>query len=170
MTTSTSRLCGAILIGLAVLMLMPLHRMAAGENDFVHWYVGGLLFGSPELHQEAPNRLKQIELIGAVLNDSYFIRPTFYGLLLKPLTWFPYHVAYVLYQLYSLGCIAAFVLFFKRKMPDLPVYACMSIPLISNFVNGQDVTTLLLLITISFYLLEKQREFVAGLVFSLCAD
>ncbi len=163
------RLAAACLIGLAMFALMPLDRMWHGQNDFVHWYVGGLLFGTPQLHEEGPNQLKQIQLIGAVLNDSYFIRPTFYGLLLKPLTLFPYRIAYLLYQLYSLACIAFFLRIYSRRMPDLLIYAAMSIPLIANVVNGQDVTTLLLLCTISLLLAERRRDFLAGLVFSLCA-
>jgi hypothetical protein len=163
------KLAGALLMGIALFAAMPLSRMVAAENDFVHWYVGGLLFGTPDLHLEKPNQQKQVELIGSVLDHSYFIRPTFYGLLLKPLTWFPYLTAYWLYQVYSLACIGYFLWTFSRGWPDIWVYAAMSIPLISNMINGQDVSSLLLFCTVSIVLARKGRDFIAGLVFALCA-
>ena len=45
----------------------------------------------------------------------------------------------------------------------------MSIPLISNIVNGQDVTLLLGICTLSLVLARKDQDFLAGLVFTLCA-
>src|SRR5579885_874061 len=163
------RLLGALLLGAILFAMMPLDRMASAKNDFVHWYVGGSLFGSIDIHLEATNQRKQVELIGAVLDNSYFIRPTFYGLLLKPLTWFSYKTAYILYQTYSLGCIAVFLLAFHRRMPDLLVYAAMSVPLLCNMVNGQDVTSLLLFCTLSLVLAARGKDFAGGLVFALCA-
>ena len=163
------KLIYALLIGGALFALMPLHRMMLAQNDFVHWYVGGSLFGTPDLHLQEPNQRKQVELIGAILNDSYFIRPTFYGLLLKPLTWFPYLTAYVLFQILSLLCVALFLWTYARAWPDLLIYSAMSVPLISNFVNGQDVSLLLAFCTLSLLLAERRRDFASGLVFSLCA-
>jgi hypothetical protein len=163
------KLCAALLIGGAIFAMMPLHRMMTAQNDFVHWYVGGSLFGTPDLHLEEPNQRKQVELIGGILTDSYFIRPTFYGLLLKPLTWFSYSTAYVLFQIFSLLCIALFLRTYARDWPDLLIYAAMSVPLISNFVNGQDVSLLLAFCTVSLILARRDRDFASGLVFSLCA-
>lgn len=149
--------------------MMPLHRMISGQNDFVHWYVGGSLFGTPYLHIQEANQQKQKELIGGVLVDSYFIRPTFYALLLKPLTLFPYKTAYVLFQAVSALSVAFFLRVYSRSWPDLLVFAAMSVPVISNFVNGQDVTLLLAFCTVSLLLASRGKDFASGLVFSLCA-
>ena len=49
---------------------MPLDRMANAQNDFVHWYVGGFLYGTPDIHLQAPNHAKQAELLGSTLDYS----------------------------------------------------------------------------------------------------
>lgn len=164
------KLVAALMVGAALFAVMPLPRMMRAENDFVHWYVGGTLFGTPDLHLEAPNHALQTQLIGGVLDHSYFIRPTFYGLLLKPLTWMPYLTSYVVFQIFSVfGCLLYFLRTFGRQWKDIWVYAAMSIPLISNIVNGQDVTLLLGICTLSLVLLRKGHDFWAGMVFTLCA-
>ncbi len=164
------KLAAAVLIGAVIVALMPLSRSMKAQNDFAHWYIGGTLFGSPDLHNEAANQRLQQQLIGGVLEHSYFIRPTFYGLLLKPLSWFPYLTAYAIFQIFSVFvCLAYFLREFGKRWPDLYVYAAMSVPLISSLVNGQDVTLLLLFCTISLVLARKGHDFPAGLVFALCA-
>ncbi len=163
------KLTAAALIGAVLFCFMPLGRMLRAENDFVHWYVGGFLFGTSDIHLQAPNHAKQAELLGHTLDHSYFIRPTFYGFFLKPLTWLPYLTSYYLYQAYSLGALLFFLWTFSRRWPDIWVYAAMSIPAISHMVNGQDVTSLLLFCTLSILLSRKGRDFPAGLVFALCA-
>ncbi len=164
------RLVAAALVGAALFGLMPLDRMMRAQNDFAHWYIGGELFGTPDLHFEKPNQDLQVKYIGNVLEHSYFIRPTFYGLLLKPLTWMPYMTSYVVFQIFSVFvCLAYFLRTFARQWRDIYVFAAMSVPVISNIVNGQDVTLLLALCTGSFMLARKQRDFLAGLVFALCA-
>jgi hypothetical protein len=164
------KLAAALMVGAAFFAVMPLGRMMRAENDFVHWYVGGALFGTPDLHLEAPNHALQTKLIGGVLDHSYFIRPTFYGLLLKPLTWMPYLTSYVVFQIFSVfGCLLYFLRTFGRQWKDIWVYAAMSIPLISNIVNGQDVTLLLGICTLSLVLSRKGYDFWAGMVFTLCA-
>ena len=163
------RLAAAALIGAALFALMPLARMMRAENDFIHWYVGGTLFGTSDLHIEKANQDLQLKFMGAVLDHSYFIRPTFYGLLLKPLTWMPYLTSYVVFQIFSVGCLLFFLKTYARQWPDISVFAIMSVPIISNLVNGQDVTLLLAFCTASLMLARKGRDFPAGLVFALCA-
>ena len=162
-------LVAALLVGFAIFAVMPVSRMMSAKNDFVHWYVGGLLFGTPDLHIQEANQQKQRELIGDVLSDSYFIRPTFYALLLKPLTFFSYKTAYLVFQAFSLLCLAVFLRIYSRKWPELLTHAAMSIPVICNLVNGQDVTLLLLFCTVSLVLASRGKDFASGLVFSLCA-
>ena len=109
------KLTAAALIGAVIIAVMPLDRMAKAQNDFVHWYVGGLLYGTPDLHLQASNHAKQTELLGATLDYSYFIRPTFYGFFLKPLTWLPYLTSYYLYQAYSLAALLFSLWVFGRR-------------------------------------------------------
>jgi hypothetical protein len=165
------KLAAAAMIGAVLFALMPISRMLRAENDFAHWYVGALLFGTPDLHSQEANHVLQAKYLnGGVLEHSYFIRPTFYGLLLKPLSWMPYLTSYVVFQIFSvLGCLVYFLRTFAKQWRDIWVFAAMSVPIISNIVNGQDVTLLVAFCTASIMLARKDRDFLSGLVFSLCA-
>jgi hypothetical protein len=47
--------------------------------------------------------------------------------------------------------------------------ACWSLPLIDAFAIGQDVAMLLAVVAVTLVLLDRHRDFAAGLVFCLCA-
>jgi len=162
-------LAAAILIGAVFLSLMPWSRMITAENDFVHFYIGGMLYGHPEIFSPEANYAKQRELIGATLPHSFFGRPAFYGLLLKPLALLPYRTAYWIFQLGSLLCLGVFLKLNWRRYPGLLVLCIMSPALFANFVNGQDVLYLLLFCSLSLAASERGWDFAAGLILSLCA-
>src|SRR5687767_2324659 len=160
---------GAIALGINLLMLLPLDRMAAGQNDFAHFYIGGRLFGSPEIHSQAANVALQKELIGGVLENSYFIRPTFYGIFYKPLAALPYQTAYIIFQIVALTAAFFFIRLNQRRLPGFVALAVMFPPLLANFINGQDVIFLVALCSLALLLAESNRDFQAGLAVSLCA-
>ena len=82
----------------------------------------------------------------------------------------PYLTSYVVFQVFSVGvCLLYFLRTYARQWTDIYVFAAMSVPVISNIVNGQDVTLLLAFCTASLMLARKNRDFLAGLVFALCA-
>lgn len=162
-------LIGAILIGLCVFYTMPHNVMVTGRNDFAHFYIGGLLYGTPAIHSIEANQQKQIELTGVIMANSYFIRPTFYGFLLKPLSWLPYYRAYLVFQAIGLGCLIFFLWTFARGRQDLLILAAMTPPLIANFVLGQDVMLLVGILTGTILLARCGRDFTAGLILTLCA-
>jgi hypothetical protein len=162
-------LFAAILIGAVFLSLMPWSRMTSAKNDFVHFYIGGMLYGHPEIFSPEVNYSKQRELIGATLPHSFFGRPAFYGLFLKPLTLLPYKQAYWLFQCGGLLSLAVFLKLNSRRYPSLLLLCIMSPALFANFVNGQDVMYLLLFCSLSLLAAERGWDFLAGLVLSLCA-
>ena len=160
----------AILIGIVFLSLMPWPRMLTAQNDFVHFYIGGQLFGHPEIFSPEVNYAHQRELIGATMDHSFFGRPAFYGFFLKPLTLMPYKTAYWIFQLGSLASLFVFLrLNMRRHFPKLLVLCIMSPALAANFVNGQDVLYLLLFCSLSLVFAERHWDIAAGLVLSLCA-
>lgn len=165
---------GGLLIPAVVVMLIamvptPWNRVATGQNDFAHLYIGGLLFGTPDLYSQHANVILQQRLIGDVLRNSYFVRPAFYAFLLKPLTLFSYRTAYLLFQAASIACFAFFFRSHVKRLPELTALSCLSVPLLSCLINGQDVTFLLLFCSVSLVLTRKRCDFMAGLVLSLCA-
>ena len=160
---------GALALGISLLFLMPVDRMLIGQNDFAHFYIGGILFGTPDLHSPEANFALQKKLVGGVLEHSYFIRPTFYGAFYKPLAALPYRTAYLVFQVFSLICCCFFVRWNLRRLPGFAALAIMFPPLLANFVNGQDVMLLVTLCSLSLLLAENNRDFAAGLVLSLAA-
>jgi hypothetical protein len=162
-------LFAAMLIGAVFLYLMPLSRMTSAKNDFVHFYIGGLLYPHAEMFSPEANYALQEKLIGGRLEHSFFGRPAFYGLLLKPLAQLPYLQAYWLFQIGSLMSLCAFLKLNSRRFPKLLMLCAMSPALFANFVNGQDVMYLLLFCSISIALAERGWDVAAGLVLSLCA-
>jgi hypothetical protein len=160
---------GALTLGISLLLLMPVHRMLIGQNDFAHFYIGGTLFGTPGLHSPEANFALQKELVGGVLEHSYFLRPTFYGAFYKPLAALPYRAAYLIFQIFSLTCCFFFIRWNLRRLPGFAALAIMFPPLLANFVNGQDVMLLVTLCSLSLLLAENDRDFAAGLVLSLAA-
>ena len=162
-------LAAALTVGAFLLLLMPWQRMLAGRNDFVHLYVYGALSGTPELHSEAASAAVQQRAIGGVFEYSLFLRPTFYGVLLKPLARLPYLWAYWIFQAVSAACFAGFLRLSGRRAPELPVLCAMSVPLFSCFFNGQDVTLVLLGCSVSLWLARRERDMASGMVLALCA-
>jgi hypothetical protein len=158
-----------VLLGGMFLFLMPWSRMIEAKNDFVHFYIGGLLYGHPDIFSPEANFAKQRELIGGTLDNSFFGRPAFYGLLLKPLTLLPYKTAYWVFQLGSLVSLSVFLKLNLHRFPPLGVLCAMSVPLFSNFANGQDVLYLLLFCSLSLYFAERGWDVAAGLILALCA-
>src|ERR1043166_259102 len=164
----------ALLIGLCLFYVMPHRMMLSGSNDFIHFYVGGSLYGSTDIYSVDGNQNKQLEVLGLILDSrsgvpTLFNRLPFYGFLLKPLTWLPYFRAYVIFQILSFGCLLFFLWFFGPSHKDLLTLALMSPPLIASFILGQDVMLLVGLLTLTILLARKGADFPAGLALSLCA-
>ena len=162
-------LVSAALIGLVFFAFMPWSRMLTARNDFVHFYIGGLYYGHPEIFSPEANYAKQRELIGATLEHSFFGRPAFYGFFLKPLTWLGYMPAYWLFQFGSLIALAVFLKLNLRRYDNLLPLCLMSPALAANFVNGQDVMYLLLFCSVSLVCIEKDWDLLAGLALAACA-
>ena len=162
-------LLSVILVGGLFLFLMPWSRMLSAKNDFVHFYIGGLLFGHPEIFSPEANFAIQRELIGGTLEHSFFGRPAFYGFFLKPLTLLSYKSAYWVFQFASLISLGVFLKLNLGRFRNLGIVCAMSPALFANFINGQDVVYLLLLCSLSILCVEKEQDILAGLLLSLCA-
>jgi len=160
------------LLGLTLLLAWgyPLReRMLSGENDFLQLYAGARLVGTPQLYDpEASYQItRQLTASGAHYPGIYYTRLPYYAWLLRPLGALPYRWAYTIFQVLSLTLVAAFLLLYIRQFPELMVLAAMSVPLLINFANGQDVGLTVALAGFSFYLAPR-RPFLAGLLLSLC--
>jgi hypothetical protein len=160
-----------VALGVIFLLLLGYHRrdMAfSGHNDFVTFYVGGKLAGTPALYSHTAN----VEMINGIAGQDMgvvYIRPPFYAAMLKPLAALPFHAAYIVFSCISLGSMLWFVARFRKECPALPFLASISIPLLAGVSAGQDATFLLAVLGVAILLMRKNRDFAAGLVLSLCA-
>jgi hypothetical protein len=161
-------------VALGILFLLSLAylqrgRALKGQNDFVAFYTAAKLAGTPDLYSRPVNLAMVKSLVGSNMETVVNIRPPFYAAFLRPLAALPYRVAYAVFSLATLACILWFVIRFSRECPALPFFAAISIPLLSALCNGQDTPFLLAILGGSILLSRRKKEFLAGLVLSLCA-
>lgn len=143
-------------------------RVLEGRNDFVAFYAGGKLVGTPDLYSRTANIETIKEILGFPMVGTTYIRPPFYAALFKPLAALRYRVAYGIFFLGILSSILWFVIRFSKECPELPFFAALGIPLLTPLCNGQDTPFLLVMLGSSILLLRRHRNFIAGLVLSLC--
>jgi hypothetical protein len=160
-----------VALGVVFLLMLGYHRreMAfSGHNDFVTFYAGAKLAGTPLLYSRTAN----VELINGLAGQDMgmvYIRPPFYAAILKPLALLPFHSAYVVFSFLSLASFVWFIAQFRKECTALPFLAAISIPLLADLAAGQDALFLLVVLGAGILLTRKNRDFAAGLVLSLCA-
>ena len=161
----------ALFLGLAMAaawgVAISWSRASQGQNDFLAFYCGAKLAGTPELHSaEAMTRLQQ-EYAQIQMPGVLYIRPDYYALLLKPLSLLSYRKAHAVFQLANLLALLAFLALFRERRLVLYM-AAMSVPLVTSFMNGQDVPLLLLFLGLTYVLEKRGAPFTAGLCLALC--
>jgi glycosyl transferase family 87 len=159
-------------LGLTLLIFLGLlqrDRFFPGQNDFLQLYAGAKLSGTPDLYSPAEARRIHRESTGVELVGVYYSRPPFYADLLRPLGWLPYRAAYWTFESISFAAFAVFLILFVPQCKELILFSSLCLPLLSNFLNGQDVTLVLVLAAGSILAIHKEHDFAAGLLLSLCA-
>ncbi len=154
----------AIVVALAVAAL-PLSHW---ESDFLSFYAGARLAGTPELFSfsavhkiEAPLERRPDEL-------RAWIRPPFYALLLSPLGRLPYRAAACVWQVLLALALISFVWLWDDRLQSY-LLSVLFVPTLITLMLGQDVALLLLFAGIALKLEERGKPFAGGLVLALCA-
>ncbi len=143
-------------------------RAIRGQNDFVSFYTGAKLAGTPELYSRPANLRVIQSILGFQMEGTTYIRAPFYAILLKPLAALPYRIAWAIFFAATLASVLWFVIRFSKECPALPFFASLSIPLLTPLMNGQDTPFLLVILGVAILLFRRNRDFAAGLVLSLC--
>lgn len=145
-------------------------RIVDGYNDFLGFYAGARLCGTPGLYDAAKVTEVQLAEARATGPALRLTRPPFYALLLSPLGLLPYQTAYLVWTLLNAGALAGFIALWRETDRNLVLAACCcSIPVAASFANGQDIPLLLFYFALAMRLFRDGRHVWAGLALSLCA-
>src|SRR5271165_4403317 len=159
-------------VGLTLLVFLGLlqrDRFFPGQNDFLQLYAGAKLSGTPDLYSPVAARRIHRESAGVELVGVYYSRPPFYAAMLRPLAMLSYRTAYWTFEGISFAAFAVFLILFVPQCKELVLFSSLCFPLLSNFLNGQDVTLVLLCAAGGILAIRNGHGFLGGLLLSLCA-
>ena len=141
-----------------------------GHNDFLGFYAGARLSGSPALYDYEAIRREQVHASGTFI-DLQFTRLPAYALLLKPITWLPYRAAYVAWLLIQASAFAAFAILWPARSAGAKfAVCCWLLPAFVCLFNGQDVLLTLFWLAIAMWLNRRGKPFAAGMALAMCAS
>ena len=159
----------AIVISFSLLLVVAFGfpSVRRGRTDFLSFYAGARLAGSPHLYSLSHISGIQREFRAAD-EIKAFIRPPFYAVLLSPLGRLPFRTAELIWQALLLAAAAGFIAIWAPR-PLGVLLCCWFVPLWVSLIIGQDMPLLLLCAALGILLLRKDRPFIAGLVIAVCA-
>jgi hypothetical protein len=163
---------GASIIGLLVCLAFAQREILSPDpntpTDFMAFYAGAKLAGTPNLYDSARVRGEQIKALGAYGAGLQYVRLPFYAGLLSPLARLPYRAAIAVWQCISILAMLGFVLLWRIPDRATTVLACgWSLPVIMVFLLAQDVTLLLFLLALAVRLADREKPVASGLLLSL---
>jgi hypothetical protein len=170
--TPAARLAISTVSCIALLYLFgpPLaERFRTGRNDFLQLYAGARLARTSGLYDIEASKRIHVEVTGSWYPSVYWSRLPWYALILSPLGNLPYQTAYRLWIAMNAIAVGAWLLWYARLWPPLPMLAALSVPLVLNFANGQDAGLVTACAGFSVLLIRRNRSFLAGLVLALCS-
>jgi hypothetical protein len=137
--------------------------------DFPVFYAGGELVGSPALYDPAAVRRIVQRETGYASDFTVTTRLPYYYALMKPWTALPLWRSFTLWRVAFALSAGVFVLLWPAPKTWTAVLCAWSLPLAYGITNGQDIAFLLVVLAAGLLLLERDRDFAAGLVLSLTA-
>jgi hypothetical protein len=140
-------------------------------TDFADFYIAARMMHDGR-GAEIYNALAQDEYLKKYAGrvGTYFIHPPFETLIYLPFAFFPIYVAYALWcgaNAAMLGATAALVSEYilpRWNWRVLLPCSLLFVPLLLNFMQGQDSLLLLFLLTLSLVATEQKRDVAAGCV------
>jgi hypothetical protein len=136
-------------------------------SDFNQFYSASKLAGTGHLYDF--DRIRELELRNGP-HPIPFGRLPVYAVLLKPLTVLTYSYARAVWLLVNLAALIGFATLWPvRRRQDAIMMLCWSCPAAILLSTGQDTGLFLFIVAVGLRLLQSERDFAAGLVFSLCA-
>jgi hypothetical protein len=160
-----------LLLALAALLALLSRRFSTAQNgtDFPEFYAAAKMVGEGAGRQlYDPAAQDRFEIRYAGRTGTYFNHPPFEALLYWPLTRWPVGGAYLVWSLLNAGFLAVVArllapeVFPNRDWRVLLILFFLFVPVLLNFLQGQDSLLLLLLLSLAFAALKQEKEFAAG--------
>jgi hypothetical protein len=143
-------------------------RAVGTDDDFVGIYAAARLAGTGHLFDV--DRITSLEANYQPKPHSLpFLRLPIYALAWKPLTWLSYPMARSFWGLLNLAAMVAGVLLWPGGGKWAKALVLCSYPFVYNLILGQDTAIFLLFAILGCRLMEKNRNWAAGGLISLCA-
>lgn len=141
-----------------------------GRNDFLGFYEGAKLVGTPGLYDRRSVGEVQRRAVGDTFEIEYGRLP-YYAWMLKPLGLLPYRTAYLVWEIMLAAAFVGFLVLWPSANPRMKWYVgCWSLPAFVSLFNGQDDLLLLWWVALAAWLLRTGRPVSAGLLLTLCAS
>jgi len=143
--------------------------LAVCSVDFGSFYAGGKLAGSLAMYSPAAVFAEEDRAMGCHTQNLIFIKPPFYGLLMRPLTRLPFQTALWLWRMLGLCALGVFLWLWPGDRLVAMAACAWFLPEATNFTMGQDVAIVLALTTGGYYCLKTGRPIAGGVLMGLGA-
>jgi hypothetical protein len=137
--------------------------------DFGAFYAGGKLAGSLDMYSPEAVFAAEDHAMGCHKDYLIFIKPPFYGPLMRPLARLPFAAALWLWRILGLAALGVFLWLWPCDRLVAAAACAWFLPEASNFTAGQDVALVLALVAGAYYCLKAGRPVAAGVLFGLGA-
>ena len=157
------------LLGLLVILAFSHETLLTIPSEYLTFYIGGRLVGTPFLYDMAHGYQEQIKAVGGYGDQFLFVRIPFCAVLHRPLAVLPYYVALRCWLVILFAALVGFLFAWNVTDRKMALMACgWSLPILFDFAFGKDTTVLILVLAVAFRLYSR-RPAAAGLVLSLLA-
>jgi hypothetical protein len=179
--TAAAMVMVALLLVYVAIFFQLRGQLRQGYSDFISFYTAGKI-----LQRGAADRLYDLRLQYEIQQEVApnvalrkgalpFVRPPFEAWLFWPLAHLSYGAAFLLWDLFSLGCLFAVALILRREVPELSLFsprlmlaASVSyFPVFVTLLQGQDSLLLLLVYVIAYRALRRNAQFAGGMLLGI---
>ena len=141
------------------------------DHDFLNLYTGATLAGEgrfADMHDPDVQFAKERPLVPGLPEVVPFVRPSYYALVLSPISWLPFEEAFWVWTAWhSLLLIACWVWAVRRFGWDALIFSVMFFPGAAGIIHGQDAVVMLIVGIAGYVLADRGRNFWGGFVWGL---
>lgn len=166
---------GALIVAVGMSMLWVIVGAmvieSSRDHDFLNLFTGASLAREgrfADMHDPDVQFAKQKLLLPRLPEVVPFVRPSYYALVLSPISRFPFENAFWIWTAWhSLVLIACWAWAVKRFGWDALIFSVMYFPGAAGIIHGQDAVVMLVIGIAGYVLADGGRNFWGGFVWGL---